>query len=1315
MDGRSNPANQFGSSRDNKQPIASKLDSAGKSQPGPRTPGAPTSQEGKAAHQIPKKEAHSSGRDVYPGSGHHAGLEFKSDIKTIKVDNVADIPLPTQAPASGMPPKPVLTNTTVITPALPPQIQRSSAPEKPLISSAKVEKESSHQKVEEKKPSSFPSSTPTTITVTTADKPKSVSSVANAPIAVSQSQKSAIISGIGSVIGASSRLFPLEGSSSKEVTSKDVTSKDVPSKDITSKEKQTVSSKESAVTEANVAGKLATAGSFITSAVTHTQPSEGLSSLVSYSSSSAEASASEDNAQDDQDDSSLSSVADEPMDTNESTTQFVGVLTKMMETEPHKGPEEVKKADTQEHSKIIKTGPCGDQAKTSESNQIKVIPVRSSSESSQVKALPARYLDAVKEKEPQPEQSKTIVKDSTEVQQDSKNFVDKQDPEDTKQATNVSVAIAAESKDAQQASDKVPMIVKESIPKACPPKPHQKADEATDSKQVNTTLQLDDKEKNSQIVKEIEDSSCKDKQEQPTSFLISANKEPEISDALKSAQEPRVTVDPPKSAPKQKEMSPIKELLSEKSFKPTSENDSPVDAMVSVDDKMITEKIGSPPEVTKIAIEKKHPDICVPTSVQGIFKETNKLPVVEMNIAEERQKDREQGKKRALENDDVTGAPRDEQEIQEPSEKRLRVEEMADSSSLLDEVKKGKEIPDQVAKPEKMVIELKQELDASLPVVEKMKEQVEKVDEESRDGLDDVGEEDMQDKENNSDSKDKDEVKEDEVTTPSKRKKKKKKSYERPRGEGGKFMKERPDPSVLDEETRMDCSLLQDEDSQGSASKREVRRFRCEVIVPESTEVFTADKVVEYVWPMEGMGEHYFIQEQISQYLGIMSFKRRYPDLRRRPIDMQERDFLKEKGLVSEMACDLGLTAVRSEDVLDVMFNDFPGKFEELQRLLRERKENEIRERGKVNYSLANIDKSKMQEYGRKAAEDAARWNASFNKEKREERRYSFDLQTFTLQMPIGRGKKLVPEATKIGAYPVAVLPGQFTDYFRQYSSLALKTMPLSTILAAPIIRDQLGSDGASSDSEEEASGSVTDATSDPKEEKPGEGVPRCKVCSGTKNRNKGGKPEPLIICGSCRSASHPTCIDLTLVMVPKIESYNWQCMDCKTCVTCNDPDDEDKMIFCDMCDRGYHIYCVGLRRVPNGRWHCKECAICSSCGSKTPAGNEHLKNAEWQHEFKKDKDNKQLRYATTLCVPCDKYWKRRQFCYVCLKVYRSIPEDGMVRCSNCPKYIHREGSCSTMYENERFCINCFKMRNSTALNHSRIIAAAKKKMASGY
>lgn len=46
--------------------------------------------------------------------------------------------------------------------------------------------------------------------------------------------------------------------------------------------------------------------------------------------------------------------------------------------------------------------------------------------------------------------------------------------------------------------------------------------------------------------------------------------------------------------------------------------------------------------------------------------------------------------------------------------------------------------------------------------------------------------------------------------------------------------------------------------------------------------------------------------------------------------------------------------------------------------------------------------------------------------------RYSFDLQTFSLQKPSSKGKKLPPEYTKIGCYPVAVLPGQYTDYFRE-------------------------------------------------------------------------------------------------------------------------------------------------------------------------------------------------------------------------------------------------------------------------------------------
>ena len=48
--------------------------------------------------------------------------------------------------------------------------------------------------------------------------------------------------------------------------------------------------------------------------------------------------------------------------------------------------------------------------------------------------------------------------------------------------------------------------------------------------------------------------------------------------------------------------------------------------------------------------------------------------------------------------------------------------------------------------------------------------------------------------------------------------------------------------------------------------------------------------------------------------------------------------------------------------------------------------------------------------------------------------------------------------------------------------------------------------------------------------------------------------------------------------------------MECKQCVECEDTGDEDQMMFCDRCDRGYHAYCVGLRGIPEGNWECPTC-----------------------------------------------------------------------------------------------------------------------------
>jgi hypothetical protein len=41
-------------------------------------------------------------------------------------------------------------------------------------------------------------------------------------------------------------------------------------------------------------------------------------------------------------------------------------------------------------------------------------------------------------------------------------------------------------------------------------------------------------------------------------------------------------------------------------------------------------------------------------------------------------------------------------------------------------------------------------------------------------------------------------------------------------------------------------------------------------------QVFNADRLFEYQWPQDG-GEWYLLQEQVSEYLGVLSFKRKYP------------------------------------------------------------------------------------------------------------------------------------------------------------------------------------------------------------------------------------------------------------------------------------------------------------------------------------------------------------------------------------------------------------------------------------------------------
>jgi len=117
------------------------------------------------------------------------------------------------------------------------------------------------------------------------------------------------------------------------------------------------------------------------------------------------------------------------------------------------------------------------------------------------------------------------------------------------------------------------------------------------------------------------------------------------------------------------------------------------------------------------------------------------------------------------------------------------------------------------------------------------------------------------------------------------------------------------------------------------------------------------------------------VQEQIAEYLGVKSFKRKYPDLMRRPVEMEERNYLYESGLASEKMCDLGLTAIYASEVLDIMCNDYPEKYEEYKRYQREKAFRNAR----LRLETTMVDRSQMQKD--KAIASTSNWNTKFNKE----------------------------------------------------------------------------------------------------------------------------------------------------------------------------------------------------------------------------------------------------------------------------------------------------------------------------------------------
>ncbi|KAM4692997.1 PHD finger protein 10 isoform 2-T2 [Discoglossus pictus] len=421
---------------------------------------------------------------------------------------------------------------------------------------------------------------------------------------------------------------------------------------------------------------------------------------------------------------------------------------------------------------------------------------------------------------------------------------------------------------------------------------------------------------------------------------------------------------------------------------------------------------------------------------------------------------------------------------------------------------------------------------------------------------------------------------------------------------------------------------------------------------------FPAENLIEYKWPPDEAGEYCMLQEQVSEYLGVTSFKRKYPDLERRDLSHKEKLYLRELNVITETQCTLGLTALRSDEVIDLMIKEYPTKHSEYSVILQEKERQRITDHYKEysqmqQQNTQKVEPSKVPEYIKKAAKKAAEFNSNLNRERMEERRAYFDLQTHIVQVPQGKFKILPTGVTKVSPYPVSLIPGQFQEYYKRYSPNELRYLPLNTALYEPPLdpldpellamdsdgdsdeidegrvdkKQKKGSSGSSSGNVSEGE-NLQDNQEDSLQGKPKgkeKSTPRkevskrsvlsksssgykpksnpnaiCGICLKGKNVAKKGKSEKLIHCSQCENSGHPSCLDMSPDLVTVIKKYPWQCMECKTCIICGQPHHEEEMMFCDRCDRGYHTFCVGLGCLPSGRWICDCCQNVPSTPKKS-------------------------------------------------------------------------------------------------------------------
>eukprot|EP00934_Nitzschia_sp_Nitz4_P006267 Nitzschia sp. Nitz4//scaffold57_size113557//55705//61502//NITZ4_003994-RA/size113557-augustus-gene-0.180-mRNA-1//-1//CDS//3329554855//6257//frame0 len=167
-----------------------------------------------------------------------------------------------------------------------------------------------------------------------------------------------------------------------------------------------------------------------------------------------------------------------------------------------------------------------------------------------------------------------------------------------------------------------------------------------------------------------------------------------------------------------------------------------------------------------------------------------------------------------------------------------------------------------------------------------------------------------------------------------------------------------------------------------------------------------------------------------------------------------------------------------------------------------------------------------------------------------------------------------------------------------------------------------------------------------------------CFVCGSS------GASDTLLFCVDCGEAFHSFCVSAPIHSMDAAAVASWRCPNCKICEISGDTlQDELKMLFCEMCDRGFSLDLLDppLTSAPSGLWICGQCVNCTKCRNKLEPNGPSLKH--WSRD-----PNLCFR-----CGGCDGLvddQSRSKKCSVCSGLWRDDDTD-LAQCADCDHKVH--------------------------------------------